>query len=124
MSERLQGSELIVDPVRVAKLRKKARLTQKQLATKIGVTERIVQYWESKTTRKQVTPDNLKNLAAVLGTTGDYLIGAVDIVGEKDVSLAIHKQKILDIFEEMTVSQREAVLEVCDDILKYRKLEV
>lgn len=123
MSERLQGSELIVDPLRVTKLRKDNGYTQRALALKVGVSERHIQRWESKK-GFSINPSNLQKLAAVLGTTEDYLVGAVDVVGANDVTLAYHKKLILDDFDEMTATQREFILNMCDDILKYRKLEV
>lgn len=58
---------------RVRDLRKKANLSQEELAQKLGVTKSGVAMWET----RGVVPKNetLKKICDILGTTADYLLG-------------------------------------------------
>lgn len=56
--------------------RRKANLTQKQLAALIGVTDSAVCYWETHTTNPSV--NYIEKMAAVLNVPYDCLIGDVE----------------------------------------------
>lgn len=56
--------------------RRKANLTQKQLANMIGVTDSAVCYWETHTTTPNV--NYIEKMAAVLNVPYDRLIGDVE----------------------------------------------
>lgn len=58
---------------RIAAARQQAGLTQEQLAKKLGVTQRVVTYWERKPVA--LKPEQLSALAAALGVTADFLLG-------------------------------------------------
>jgi HTH-type transcriptional regulator, cell division transcriptional repressor len=58
---------------RIAQARQQAGLTQEQLAQKLGVNQRVVTYWERKPVA--LKPEQLADLAAALGVTGDFLLG-------------------------------------------------
>lgn len=53
--------------------RKRAGLTQKQLAERVGALHNSVSQWECGISRP--TQDMIKTLCAVLGTTADFLLG-------------------------------------------------
>src|SRR3954470_823618 len=58
---------------RIAAARQQAGITQQQLATKLGVTQRVVTYWERKPVA--LKPEQLASLAAALRVTADFLLG-------------------------------------------------
>lgn len=58
---------------RIATAREQAGFTQKQLADKLGVTQRVVTYWEREPVALKA--EQLAALAEALGVTGDFLLG-------------------------------------------------
>ena len=71
-------------------LRKQAGLTQKQLATQLGVTKSVVSFYELQT--RSPSPDVLAKLAMIFHVSVDYLLGldnreTIDVSGlsEADV---------------------------------------
>ena len=61
---------------RIASARQQAGITQQQLATKLGVTQRVVTYWEREPVA--LKPEQLASLAAALRVTADFLLGRED----------------------------------------------
>lgn len=61
---------------RIANARQQAGLTQEQLAQKLGVTQRVVTYWERKPVA--LKPEQLASLTAALGVTADFLLGRAE----------------------------------------------
>jgi len=61
---------------RIRSLRKNRRLTQSNLAEKVGVSPQVVSNWE----RNYTSPDlsDLTKIAHALQTTADYLLGMSD----------------------------------------------
>lgn len=71
-------------------LRKQAGLTQKQLATQLGVTKSVVSFYELQT--RSPSPDVLAKLSMIFHVSVDYLLGldnreTIDVSGlsEADV---------------------------------------
>lgn len=58
--------------VRIAQQRKELRMTQEQLAEKIGVSLQTVSCIELG--KKAVRPENLANICACLNVTADYIL--------------------------------------------------
>lgn len=58
---------------RLAKARQEAGLTQLQLAERIGVSQRVVTYWERQPVALRA--EQLAQLADVLGVSADFLLG-------------------------------------------------
>ena len=58
---------------RIATARQQAGITQLQLAKKLGVTQRVVTYWEREPVA--LKPEQLAALAAALSVTADFLLG-------------------------------------------------
>ncbi len=80
--------------MRLRQLRKQKKLTQKQLASMIGVKNSIISFYE--VGDRIPSPEVIIKLAAVLGVSADYLLGieknaAVDVSGlnEQDVQLVL-----------------------------------
>jgi transcriptional regulator with XRE-family HTH domain len=58
---------------RIAEARQQAGLTQKQLAAKLGITQRVVTYWEREAVGLRA--DQLAQLAEALAVSADYFLG-------------------------------------------------
>ena len=71
--------------LRIKELRKRAGLTQPELAEKLGVHETTIRRWEQE---KDRGPDGkmVTVLASVLNTTSEYLLSNVDTSG-RDIEL-------------------------------------
>jgi transcriptional regulator with XRE-family HTH domain len=59
---------------RLVAAREEAGLSQRELADKLGVTQRSLSWWERQPVA--LRPEQLAQLAAALGVTTDYLLGA------------------------------------------------
>jgi transcriptional regulator with XRE-family HTH domain len=59
--------------VRLVAAREEAGLSQRELADKLGITQRALSWWERESVA--LRPEQLAQLAVVLGTTTDYLLG-------------------------------------------------
>jgi len=57
----------------IAFARKESGITQSQLAKKIGVTQRVITYWEREPVA--LKPQQLSNLADALDVSTDFLLG-------------------------------------------------
>ena len=57
---------------RIVKYRRKNKLSQEQLAEKIGVTRQTISNWELNTTKPDIT--QVKNISKVLNTSIDDLL--------------------------------------------------
>lgn len=62
--------------LRLKDLRKEHKISQAELAKKIGVSKAIVCYWE--TNQNEPTGSNLVKLADFFDISVDYLLGRVD----------------------------------------------
>jgi transcriptional regulator with XRE-family HTH domain len=63
---------------RISQLRKELKMTQEELAFKIGTSQRQVSFYE--TGKNEPTANVLNALADALNTTADYLLGRTEIV--------------------------------------------
>lgn len=99
---------------RAARLRKARGLTQRDLGKQIGLSYRMVAYYESQTDRPPVHV--LPDLARALGVGVDELLGARPVQGdpfEADVRVWRRLQKI----QSLPLAKRKAVLQVLDALL-------
>jgi len=62
--------------VRLRELRKLKKVTQKQVAESIGLSERAYQHYELD--EREPTLGNINKLADFFGVTTDYLLGRTD----------------------------------------------
>lgn len=84
-------------PERLKNLRKKAGLTQKQIAEKLQVGQNSYSNWE-KGKRTPIQP-TIEKLAEILNTSTDYLLGKTDIPDrdlEVDINIAIDNSVAYD----------------------------
>jgi transcriptional regulator with XRE-family HTH domain len=85
---------------RIRELREKRGMTQAELAELMGLQHSAVSLWESKTTRRNITDENLKKVAEVLGVSLAELFGE-----ERGMALTIEPR-----FTTISVSQAEKTL--------------
>ncbi len=78
---------------RIARLRVAAGLTQEQLAEAMGVTQRVVTYWEREA--RSVRADQLAKLAGVLETSVDALLHGSGPATKKRIPAVIEKLESL-----------------------------
>src|SRR5262245_50102690 len=70
----LKGGEAMALGDRIKRLRERKRMTQAELAERVGVNQALISRLESKVTASTNT-DVLRQLALTLGCTTDYLVG-------------------------------------------------
>lgn len=80
-------------------LRKKAGLTQKQLAEKLGITSSVVSYYEL--SERNPSPEILVKLSRIFHVTTDYLLGierdmnpSLDVKGLSNEEIALLEHTI------------------------------
>lgn len=59
--------------IRIRELRIEAKLTQPQLAEKVGVTKGVISFWENDVNEPKA--GYVKILAQLFGVSADYLLG-------------------------------------------------
>jgi transcriptional regulator with XRE-family HTH domain len=104
---------------RIAQARQEAGLTQKQLAEKLGTTQRVLTYWEREAVGLRA--DQLAKLAEALGVSADYFLGRENkkrgqgpsgrarlIFEEVSKLPRSRQQRILATVEDMLTAQRVA----------------
>lgn len=104
---------------RIAQARQEAGLTQKQLAEKLGTTQRVLTYWEREAAGLRA--DQLAKLTEALGVSADYFLGRENkrrgkgpsgrarlIFEEVSKLPRSRQQRILATVEDMLTAQRVA----------------
>lgn len=79
------------------KLRLQERMTQQQLAQKLGITKSVVSYYELQ--ERYPSPEILIKLASIFHVTTDYLLGLepreiIDLSGLDEDDIATVKQMV------------------------------
>lgn len=105
-------SDMMYFSVRLRELRKAKRLTQKQLAQRVGVTRGMVSAMESD--MRYPSYPILIRLAAVLGTTTDYLLCVdgkrmIDISDLSDREAAAVHEMVLLLMAKKQIMTMEAM---------------
>jgi transcriptional regulator with XRE-family HTH domain len=104
---------------RLATLRKARGLTQEQLGEIVGLSQRMVAYYESQ--GGQPPGAILPDLARALGVSTDQILG-VEPVQEKVSPTQARIRKRLRKVEELPSADQKAVLRLVDALLKDRGL--
>lgn len=93
---------------RVNALLKKLDLSQKELATKVGVTESAMSYYVKglRTPRSDV----LTRMAKELGTTTDYLLGTSDSMISSEDKELLYLQRNLQKLDHEKLKRAETIL--------------
>lgn len=104
---------------RLVNLRKKAGYTQTELAKELGVTQRMVSYYEG---HSDYPPSNLlPKLAEVLNVTTDELLGVKPLKKNRlpDTRLSRRVQQL----EKLDTATRRQVIQVIDTFIENAKLK-
>lgn len=97
-------------PIRLRQARKRKKLTQRQVAEKLGVSAPTVTRWE----RGHVEPDTeaIKKLSEILDVSVDYLMGVSDIPEKpnenKDIDLEYVLKARKPLFRGVPISEEQA----------------
>jgi HTH-type transcriptional regulator xre len=110
-------------PERLKKLRKKAGLTQKQIAEKLQVGQNSYSNWE-KGNRTPIQP-TIEKLAEILNTSSEYLTGITDDptrlkISEADIDTAIDNSVAYD-GTPITDNDREIIKDFLKDYFANKK---
>jgi len=103
---------------RLARIRKSRGLTQAELGEAVGVSQRVIAYYE--TEGEQPPGALLVDLARVLAISSDELLGLQDVTeltSPKTARLLKRLQRI----EELPVSDQKALLKFLDALLDSKK---
>lgn len=94
---------------RLKQARLQKKLSQKELAEKVGVAISTVSRWESG--RQSPDPDTVRHLAEVLDVSVNYLLGVIDFLGAYSITDTV-RAMILDEIQkalesELTMGDKE-----------------
>ena len=105
---------------RLARLRRSRGLTQPELARKLGISGRMMAYYEAQTDRPPA--HLLGRIGEVLGVTTDALLGVRSVrIADPPVDLRLWRR--LRIVEGLSPADRKAVLDFIEGIVARRKLQ-
>ena len=113
------NDELVSFGERLAELRKTAGYTQQELADELGVTRRMIAYYEGETDYPPTTL--LPGLAKTLGVSTDELLGVKKIkkVGKSDNRLLRRLQQI----EKLDAKEKRQVIQLLDTFIEKEQLK-
>ena len=98
---------------KIIELRKYKGLTQKTFAEKIGTTDKVV--WTYEKGKCEPSFAMLKQIAAVLGVSVGYLVGAEDEDGRPvPQELSAEEQKLLSYYRGIDKTQQRAILRTAE----------
>ena len=72
---------------RLKELRKEKKLTQKELAEKIGISKRTLAYWEDGVS--SIKENKLKILCEIFGVDMPYMLGYNNVKNKTDIKVAV-----------------------------------
>ena len=103
---------------RLARLRKARGLTQRDLAPKLGISQRVLAYYEAQTDRP---PSHLLGaLSKILRCSTDELLG-VERIHTEDAPVSPRFWRRLRRSEQLPPADRRAVLQFIDALIARRK---
>jgi len=103
---------------RLARVRKERGFTQTELAEALGVTQRVVSYYECETQHPPAAL--LPKIAKTLNVSADVLLG-LDIVPEDGRTADARLRRRLRDLEKLPPADRKAVIQVIDAMLERRR---
>ena len=99
---------------RIADARERIGLNQRELAEKVGISQRALSWWERQPAA--IKPDQLTQLAQALGVSVDYLVGNTS----KTIPKSGPTGKALKLFEEVSKlpkRSQQRILGTVEDML-------
>ncbi len=121
MGKRIQSQETVSFGERLAELRKAAGFTQVELAQDLGISQRMVAYYESPNASP---PANLlPRIAAALGITIDELFGkpAKRRLAKQDGDSRLRRRLLA--IEKLGVTEKRQVLQLLDAFIERGQLK-
>lgn len=122
MPRRIKVATMTQDPFgrRLARLRKAANLTQLELATEIGISRRMVAYYEGET--DQPPAALLPLIARALHVSTDEILGVAPL-RQRRRSTASRLSRRLKQLERLPPRERRQVVQVIDAFLERERLK-
>jgi transcriptional regulator with XRE-family HTH domain len=107
---------------RLRTIRRDKGITQYQLADRSGLSQRMINYYESHVKRPSL--DKVKQLAEALGISSDELIGIApqgkDAKKEEEVSYRIMKR--VKVIEELPLRDQRAIFRLINSLAEKNKM--
>ena len=120
MPRRLEGTAQTDFGARMAELRKAAGYSQRELAAELGISQRMVAYYEGETDYPPagILPD----LARVLGVTTDQLLGVKPVSSRTRKPQDTRLWRRFKQVEKLPAKERRQILQLIDAFLEREKL--
>jgi transcriptional regulator with XRE-family HTH domain len=104
---------------RLAALRKQAGYTQTELAQELGVSQRMISYYEA---HSEYPPVNLlPDLAQLLGVTSDELLGIQPLKKSRQPDSRLLRR--LQQIEKLDAARKRQVLQMIDTVIENEQLK-
>ena len=101
---------------RLAALRKAAGFTQTDLARELGVSRRMIAYYEGET--KYPPSAILPRLAQALGVTADELLNGAKVLPSRHKPKDVHIQRTLQQLERLSSKERRKAMRLLDSFIE------
>ena len=105
---------------RLASLRKAAGYTQVEFAAEVGITQRMVAYYEAPTA--QAPAHLLPQMAAALGVSADVLLGLATPRSPKRIATNRLERRLLEI-EKLDPKAKRQITQLLDTFIEREKLK-
>ena len=103
---------------RMADARRRAGLTQVELAKMLGVNQQAITAWERQNVALRA--EQLRSLAEALNTSSDYLIGISDNMKEANATPSGKVGRLFGQVSKLPRRQREKVVEFVEAFIQYK----
>ena len=88
----------------ISSLRKKQKMSQKELGDSLGIGVSTISMWESE--KREPSLDNLKSMAELFGVSVDYILFGQDADGKK---VTKEESDLLDLFDQLPEEKKHEV---------------
>lgn len=107
--------------LRIRQLRHEHGMSQRELAVKVGVSQKAIDLWEKEITEPKAGV--VARMSDIFGCTTDYLLGREDEFGNVNVmrELSEGEQRALDLYVRLGRHQRDAWLDYAEFLLAKRE---
>jgi len=96
---------------RIVAAREEAGLSQRELADKLGITQRALSWWEREPVA--LKPEQMAALAAALGVTTDYLLG-VEVPKKRGTGPTGKARKVFEAVSKLPRHQQQKIVDVVE----------
>ncbi|MBI5908781.1 MAG: helix-turn-helix transcriptional regulator [Betaproteobacteria bacterium] len=105
---------------RLAQLRKDAGFTQAEFAAEVGITQRMVAYYEAPDAHPPA--HLLPQMAQVLGVSADVLLGVSPLRRPKKLATNRLERRIMEI-EKLGATEKRQIIQIIDTFIERGKLK-